>query len=631
MADEKTPGSDSSENSNAEEVFSLFIFKTGPNPLKSAETYLKNRKWIVGSGYGMREVLAYIIQKKPQYVMVAADHTNRKVKILPKLISQAFPVKVIAFAEGSSTASINALREMNQPYSLFPPVSGPSIERLIRKIIKDEKDDAEKSAELAKNGGLNPDGSPAGDANQGTILLKGEKGSAGESQSSFEQARAALAALANGSDDDNQSGIAYNPNQENDGQGPQSSYMGSGSSGLNGDSITQEGHGPGQAYNQQQQGGGAANTYNQQQQGGGAANTYNQQQQGGGAANTYNQQQQGGGAANTYNQQQQGGGAANTYNQQQQGGGAAGGTAAKTQPSAFDQDGNPVDTESSDWKGLAEKPGPHGAENTDLDFSRGSAENLSAEAIEKRKQKYLYIKGKEKELTQNDSLVIRGAVEAMDSTTVHIEGEDQTERSVKKLESSSNVFCITIESPRFSGYLVAALGKNRKMDDSFIDMVKQRLFSFLKANGESASEENSMDIKIKEVAFEDWAIQQAEFLRKSVHQGEEIAMAFFPNNNVTVKLEESASDKMLKMSIDELKEDVPLEFDLYMYMPENDKYLLYTPQGRPLAGNQKGRLKEKGMTHMHLKKESVGDVKKYRAQNFLNAKIEAFNQKKNGS
>jgi hypothetical protein len=604
MVKEKAHASDSHETSSADEVFSIFIFKTKPSALKAAETYLKNRKWTVGSASGMREVLAYIIQKKPQYVMVAADHTNRKVKILPRLIVQAFPVKVIAFAEGSSTTSLNALREMNQPYSLFPPVSGPAIERLIRKMRKDEKDEAERVAELAKNGGLNPDGTPKLDTEQGTIRLKGEKSSASDMQNSFEQARAALAELAKGGDDDDPSGNAYNPDHTGQAESSSGSYLARGSTDPKGPSITQQGHGPGTAHQAQQDGHGPGTAFSAQQQGP-TATGYDARQQG---------PQDGANSAT------QTGPDGKPLASTQQGNSGLG-----SRP-LLDEDGNPFDPESSDWEGLREKPAPRGFEDADTNTSEpqgSSAEGKKA----KRNQKTLYVKGQKKTLTQNDSLVIRGAVEAMDSSTVHIVGEENSPQAVQKLESSSNIYCITIESPRFSGYLVAALGKNRKMDEGFVSMVKQRLFSFLKANGESANEENPMDIKIKEVAFEDWAIQQAEFLRKSVHQGEEIAMAFFPNKNVSLQLEESASDKMMKMSIDELKEDVALEFDLYMYMPENDKYLLYTPQGRPLAGNQKGRLKDKGMTHMHLRKESVGDVKKYRAQNFLNAKIEAFKKK----
>ena len=101
-------------------------------------------------------------------------------------------------------------------------------------------------------------------------------------------------------------------------------------------------------------------------------------------------------------------------------------------------------------------------------------------------------------------------------------------------------------------------------------------------------------------------------------------MAFFPSENTKVDLEQSVSEKMLQIDLTELREDSVMEFDLYIYMPENQRYLLYTPTGRVLMGEQKNRLVGKGMTRMHLRKENIVGVKRYRAQNFLNDKIEEF-------
>jgi hypothetical protein len=105
-------------------------------------------------------------------------------------------------------------------------------------------------------------------------------------------------------------------------------------------------------------------------------------------------------------------------------------------------------------------------------------------------------------------------------------------------------------------------------------------------------------------------------------------MAFFPSQDTTVRLEASASERMLQLDMSELRGNVVLEFDLYIYLPQNQKYLLYTPEGRPLYEEQKKRLMDKGVAKMHLRKESAQGVKRYRAQNFLNDKIEEFKKKK---
>jgi hypothetical protein len=218
----------------------------------------------------------------------------------------------------------------------------------------------------------------------------------------------------------------------------------------------------------------------------------------------------------------------------------------------------------------------------------------------------------------NESIIVRGTQQAIDETM------NQKGRPPVEVINSTNVACILIQSARFSGYLICAMGADRKVDQSLMASVQTRLVTFLKANGEEMREDDVLGMRIQEVDFQDWALEQADFLRKSVHDGEEIAMAFFPATSVETQLEESISKKMLQMKLDELREDSPLEFDLYIYMPENNKYLLYTPQGTPIYGKQKNRLQSHGVTHMHLKKESLRDVKKYRAQNFLNDKITAY-------
>jgi hypothetical protein len=63
-------------------------------------------------------------------------------------------------------------------------------------------------------------------------------------------------------------------------------------------------------------------------------------------------------------------------------------------------------------------------------------------------------------------------------------------------------------------------------------------------------------------------------------------------------------------------------------LPANNRYVLYTPKGGTFMANQKDRLKEKGITHMHMKKEEISSAKTYTAQNYLNNKVDAFNQSK---
>jgi hypothetical protein len=174
---------------------------------------------------------------------------------------------------------------------------------------------------------------------------------------------------------------------------------------------------------------------------------------------------------------------------------------------------------------------------------------------------------------------------------------------------------------------VAVMVKNRKIDQAFIDSVKTKLFKFLKENGEEVKDGDGMEIKIKQVDFEPWALEYAEFLRKSVHEGNEVAMAFFPRRPIKAILEDSHHKDMAKIQLNELDGDRQVEFDLYVYLPTNNKYVLYTPKGGVFYNKQMDRLKKQGVTHMHVQKDAVAAISKYKAQNYLNDMIDSHEQK----
>lgn len=77
----------------------ILIIKSSPKSLLTAEAFLRNRDWVIFSTTNLKEALNFLVEHKPPFVMVSADHTARKVRVLPKILIQAFPVCVISFVE----------------------------------------------------------------------------------------------------------------------------------------------------------------------------------------------------------------------------------------------------------------------------------------------------------------------------------------------------------------------------------------------------------------------------------------------------------------------------------------------------------------------------------------------------
>lgn len=455
---------------------SILILKSNPMALQSAEVFLNTRDWEVYSVTTLQEAVKVVLTKNPEYLLLCANHPQKKVKTLPKILAQAVSIKVILYVDVASTINVNIMNQMGFPNYILPPVSGPAIERA---VFKFEKDEIQKQAEKRR--------------------------SSKESMGNYSITR-----------DEPSPDLEFQLNQ----------MLGSPDED---DSSSQNSE---EEYRHSSEPERRSETFAEWE-----------------ARKRRERQAR---LANT-----------ETYSVE-----------PNKQESDYSASGNYATTEHN-----------HGTKNA-------------------------------------QSIMVKGAQHALDSA-VKVNSEKS---HVEKLEKSQNCICIVIDSTRFSGYLIAAMGKNRRFDDEFVKNIQTKLYDFLKSQGEKLDDSGALEIKIKTVEFEDWALEQAEFLKKSVHDGDEVAMAFFPTEKTAPEVEKSAREDMLSINIDDLEGDIQVLFDVYIYLPTNKRYVLYTPKGGTFLANQKDRLKGKGITHMHMKKDEIASAKKYTAQNYLNNKVDEFNQ-----
>ena len=454
------------EDSEQQFEKAILIIKASSKSLVTTETFLRNRGWLIFSTINLKDALNFLVEHKPPFVMVSADHPQRKVRVLPKILIQAFPVCIISFVEQTTTASYRLLMESTSEYKVNPPVTGPAVERAISRYVRDQERITSEIAQEAEN-----------EAAQAARL----------------QALNHLKNLRSLGTEDYKNDVIEETHPLT--PGPDSEAYSEGDPQANSEAN------------------------------------------------------------------------------------AEGFTQELTQPHETWTDEEPKS-----------------------DAFTGPS-----------------IMGREINDPAEMKTLGLGTLSALKEASNVGDG-----RVSQHLGVATNVACIVIESTRFSGYLVAALGKNRKMDDAFLVGIKQRLTKFLIENGETLSQDEQMNLVIKPVDFQNWALEYAEFLRKSVHNGDEVAMAFFPSKQTKAEVGESASTDMASVKLEELVVNVPLEFNLYMYMPVNQKYVLYTPKGSKLYQEQKSRLEQKGVKDLHMLRAEVQDLSRFKAQNHLNSIIDQY-------
>lgn len=583
-----------SKGLETELVKSILIIKGQENSLLPVESFLKHRDWKIFSCTSLKDALVHIVNNQPTFVLISIDHPHKKVQNLPKILQAAFPVCVVMFGESTSPASYRNLSANSAEYKLFPPVSGPAVERIVNKYIKDRNQKTTEAHIRSRDGS-------SGDHDDGVIAIRGSSTGSGEDGKSYNSATAQqlLRSMLSGSDQSNDETVGHLGQNNYDSDEGQGFLDGIGKKDPTKDNLNGQ-WAPIEAPLTKQKGVGSGQEHAGRAEG--TAAKAHQESEGPGASALRNTRQSGQSSDAQSSQQDK---TPDTL-----------GKGKQLNPEYHEDDiANPLlkpkTGDAEDKEKSSRRPVDIRNSSQDRDHSLDPAQSQNSS------KQFKYDRDQE-------TLIAKGAADALDNTSVFVQGKPG-----EKVSDSTNVACIVIDSTKFSGYLVAAMGKNRKIDAEFIEKIRMRLFKFLKDNGEKLDDdEKSLNIKIKQVDFQDWAVECAEFLRKSIHNGDEIAMAFFPNQEAKTKSGKSAEDHMATVSIDDVKADVRLEFNVYVYLPKNGKYVMFTPEGGILYSKQKDKLKNQGVTELHIRKDDLQRISGHRAQTYLNDQIDRYQANK---
>lgn len=115
----------------------LYFLHNPKSNLNALESYLKKRNFEVVLQSDPKQALVEIVQTSPEYTFIAWDHPNERVQQLPKVILQSILTNIIPFCFSNDKRSIRALQATNIAHKLYPPITGPSIQRLLMKLEKE--------------------------------------------------------------------------------------------------------------------------------------------------------------------------------------------------------------------------------------------------------------------------------------------------------------------------------------------------------------------------------------------------------------------------------------------------------------------------------------------------------------
>jgi hypothetical protein len=521
----------------------ILIIQSDTANIVQATTFLGKRDWVIRTCTRLQDAISAIAEAQPQFVMVSIDHHNKNIRSFIKILMQSFPNRVIVFAEKPHVLTYHYFNEIGSQYNIYPPVSGPAIERTLLSYYKAQLGPGDTKVRIFKGPQYNKiekceyyaykPRDPLAPLAPALSTIKAK-----EILSIVEESASAK-------DVDNN--IAPSSETSSFRKKQNVPVFESGE-------VTEK----------------KEKTYDFGDVTAKKAKEFSLGDVEAKADNTDN------GDVTTTDEEQKA--------------------------------GKVFATNESEATGEVKEAESAAAARFDL-VTRDTTEvkfNL---------------------VHHQESLISRAAHEALEKTAIR---SIVNHHEIELIEVASDMSCVVVESTRFSGYLLVALGKNKELDAAFMENLRQRLFQFLKSNGEELNEgDQPMKLTLQKVAFKKWAAAEADFLRQSIHNKDEVSIAFFPHRELRAHFEDSADEKMAKIKLADIVADVPVDFNLYLYLEENKRYIHYTKKGNALLSSQKARLERQGMMHMHVEKTDIPEFNRYHTQNFLNSKIENFHAELN--
>ncbi|MBT4760202.1 MAG: hypothetical protein HOO06_00770 [Bdellovibrionaceae bacterium] len=171
-------------------------------------SFLERRGWPTSVTKNLGEAIQILSQTVPDFIIVSMSHNNPKITKLPIILAQTFNCRAIVFGETYDSQTTKKLNTTKCPHVMHEGMSGPSLQRRIKRIILDSR----KTDIAVENKSLSMD-----DNSTDTINIKGGKQLKSEALNTTSSRQGHLIGLEESKN--NQKAIGYMPDHNKNEEG----------------------------------------------------------------------------------------------------------------------------------------------------------------------------------------------------------------------------------------------------------------------------------------------------------------------------------------------------------------------------------------------------------------------------
>jgi hypothetical protein len=199
----------------------------------------------------------------------------------------------------------------------------------------------------------------------------------------------------------------------------------------------------------------------------------------------------------------------------------------------------------------------------------------------------------------------------------------RTETETNPITTVTNGTVTLVRTPVSKGYVVGANAGNT-VDRDLAGKVGENLAKALKGFGQTGESDVTVHpVDLEGVAFQLWAEQNAQFMVNSQHGKDDIAFAYFLSKTIIERPD--GKTELFALDLEEaLIADREIDFEIYIHLPKNRKFVQYINRPTVFAAATKAKLLGRGIKEVFVRNEQFGLFEIYCVKNEISTSIAKF-------
>lgn len=186
--------------------------------------------------------------------------------------------------------------------------------------------------------------------------------------------------------------------------------------------------------------------------------------------------------------------------------------------------------------------------------------------------------------------------------------------------SLSEAYCLLVQSEHWCGYLIFYSDLDVQFT-AILPILIQWLQSVF-TNLYPINNSDHFKVSLQKETFQDWAHNRADFVTEFELNSKKnyLYLIAIKPNEMMMNIDEE--NHLIQFRLEQIPTETDLNLTLYLHLPENKKYIIYTPLNQKLSIDQKKRLIDRNIDKLFTPFDFEQEFKKIVVENQVNQLIQ---------